>query len=96
VVDGSITLDRSRALDEQVATVARVPGLGPWTAQYLALRLGESDAFPASDLGLRRSLAAHTRTAMTARMVEEMAERWRPWRAQAAIHLWLTPRAVHA
>jgi AraC family transcriptional regulator of adaptative response / DNA-3-methyladenine glycosylase II len=96
VVDGSITLDRSRALDEQVATVARLPGLGPWTAQYLALRLGESDAFPASDLGLRRSLAAHTRTAMTARMVEEMAERWRQWRAQAAIHLWLTPRAVHA
>lgn len=93
-VDGSVRLDRSRTLDEQVATVAAVPGLGPWTAHYLALRLGESDAFPATDLGLRRSLEALTGRAMTPQMVGEMAERWRPWRAYAAIHLWLTPRAV--
>jgi AraC family transcriptional regulator of adaptative response / DNA-3-methyladenine glycosylase II len=93
VVDGSVRLDRSRTLDEQVITVTAVPGLGPWTAQYLALRLGESDAFPAGDLGLRRSLEALTGGAMTPRMVAELAERWRPWRAFAAIHLWLTPRA---
>jgi AraC family transcriptional regulator, regulatory protein of adaptative response / DNA-3-methyladenine glycosylase II len=92
VVDGTIRLDRSQALDEQVATVAAVPGLGPWTAQYLALRLGESDAFPASDLGLRRSLERLTGDVLTSRMVGEMAERWHPWRAFAAIHLWLTPR----
>ena len=93
-MDGSVRLDRSRPLDEQVATVAAVPGLGPWTAQYLALRLGENDAFPATDLGLRRSLEALTGHALTPQMVGEMAERWRPWRAYAAVHLWLTPRAV--
>jgi AraC family transcriptional regulator of adaptative response / DNA-3-methyladenine glycosylase II len=93
-VDGSVRFDRSRPLDEQVATVAAVPGLGPWTAQYLALRLGESDAFPTTDLGLRRSLEALTGQALTPQMVGEMAERWRPWRAYAAVHLWLTPRAV--
>jgi AraC family transcriptional regulator, regulatory protein of adaptative response / DNA-3-methyladenine glycosylase II len=96
VVDGSIRLDRSRTLGEQVSAVAAVPGLGPWTAQYLALRLGESDAFPAGDLGLRRSLEALTGSAMTPQMVGEMADRWRPWRAHAAIHLWLTPRATPA
>jgi AraC family transcriptional regulator of adaptative response / DNA-3-methyladenine glycosylase II len=93
---GSLRLDRSRTLDEQVATVAAVPGLGPWTAQYLALRLGEADAFPTTDLGLRRSLEALTGHVLTPRMVGEMAETWRPWRAFAAIHLWLTPRAFAA
>jgi AraC family transcriptional regulator, regulatory protein of adaptative response / DNA-3-methyladenine glycosylase II len=96
VVDGSIRLDRSRTLEEQVATVAGVPGLGPWTAHYLALRLGENDAFPATDLGLRRSLEALTGRALTPLMVGTMADRWRPWRAYAAIHLWLTPRAGRA
>ncbi len=96
VVDGTVRLDRSQTLDEQVATVAAVPGLGPWTAQYLALRLGEADAFPAGDLGLRRSLEAVTGGSLTPRMVGEMAERWHPWRALAAIHLWLTPRAIPA
>jgi AraC family transcriptional regulator of adaptative response / DNA-3-methyladenine glycosylase II len=93
VVDGSIRLDRSRTLEEQVTSVAAVPGLGPWTAQYLALRMGESDAFPAGDLGLRRSLENLTGDPMTPRIVEGIAERWRPWRALAAVHLWLTPRA---
>jgi AraC family transcriptional regulator of adaptative response / DNA-3-methyladenine glycosylase II len=96
VVDGTVRLDRSQTLDEQVATVAAVPGLGPWTAQYLALRLGEADAFPEGDLGLRRSLEAVTGGSLTPRMVGEMAERWHPWRAFAAIHLWLTPRAIPA
>lgn len=96
VVDGSIRLDRSRTLDEQVTSVAAVPGLGPWTAQYLALRLGESDAFPAGDLGLRRSLEAVIGSSLTPQLVGEMAERWRPWRAFAAIHLWLTPQATPA
>jgi AraC family transcriptional regulator of adaptative response / DNA-3-methyladenine glycosylase II len=96
VVDGTVRLDRSQTLEEQVATVAAVPGLGPWTAHYLALRLGETDAFPAGDLGLRRSLEAVTGGALTPAMVGETAEPWRPWRAFGAIHLWLAPRAVPA
>ena len=93
VEDGSVRLDMTRSLDQQVASVTRIPGLGPWTAHYLALRMGEPDAFPSSDLGLRRSLEALTGTAMTPQVVGSVAERWRPWRSHAAIHLWLTPRA---
>jgi AraC family transcriptional regulator of adaptative response / DNA-3-methyladenine glycosylase II len=92
VCDGSLRLDRSRPLNEQVRSVVAVPGLGPWTAHYLALRMGEPDAFPSTDLGLRRSLELLTGGAMAPGEVSRIAERWRPWRAQAAIHLWLTPR----
>jgi AraC family transcriptional regulator of adaptative response / DNA-3-methyladenine glycosylase II len=76
-------LDGSIALDDLVASLTALDGIGPWTAQYLALRLGEPDAFPATDLGLRRALPAH------ATGLGELAERWRPWRALAATHLWL-------
>ena len=92
VADGSIRLDRSRTLDEQVSSLIALPGLGPWTADYLALRMGEPDAFPTTDLGLGRALESLSHRAMPPRAVGEIAERWRPWRAHAAIHLWLTPR----
>lgn len=94
VAGGLIRLDRSRPLDAQVASVAAVPGLGPWTAHYLALRMGEPDAFPSTDLGLRRSLEGLTRAVITPRAVGEIAERWRPWRALAAVHLWLNLAGV--
>jgi len=96
VTGGSVRLDRSRPLDEQVSSITSVAGLGPWTAHYLALRMGEADAFPSSDLGLRRSLESLTRGAVTPSQVGEMAARWRPWRAHAAIHLWLAPRLTRA
>jgi AraC family transcriptional regulator, regulatory protein of adaptative response / DNA-3-methyladenine glycosylase II len=95
VADGALRLDRSRSLDDQLASMVAVPGLGPWTAHYVALRMGEADAFPSTDLGLRRSLEALTGSAMTSRLVDEMAQRWRPWRAHAAFHLWMTPRRSH-
>jgi AraC family transcriptional regulator of adaptative response / DNA-3-methyladenine glycosylase II len=94
---------RARALTGAMAAVAvdpalihdgdglqRLPGLGPWTAAYVALRLGDADAFPATDLVARR--------AMRALGIEpEHAERWRPLRGYALHHLWLSqsrPRAV--
>ena len=86
VRDGEVRLDGSVPLDEFVASVTALPGLGDWTAQYLALRLGEADAFPSGDLGLRKALA--NGTVPTAKEVEKRAEAWRPWRAHAAIHLW--------
>jgi AraC family transcriptional regulator of adaptative response / DNA-3-methyladenine glycosylase II len=73
----AIRLDGSVSLDELIGSLTAIEGLGPWTANTLALRLGEPDAFPASDLGLRRALDAPT-----------VADRWRPWRALAAMHLW--------
>ncbi len=90
VADGSILLDRSIGLDELVRSITSVPGLGPWTAHYLALRLGEPDAFPVADLGLRRALGF--RGPASPNDVAQRAERWRPWRAYAAIHLWSSER----
>ena len=87
VATGSVRLDRSVSLDRLVASITAIPGLGSWTAQYLALRLGEPDACPTTDLGLQRALPqlAHQSTGPLA----EVAERWRPWRAVAATHLWM-------
>ena len=96
VAGGQIRLDRSRPLGEQLASLVEVPGLGPWTANYVALRMGEEDAFPATDLGLRRGVEALTGSTSSDRDIGEVAERWRPWRAHAAIHLWSIPRIATA
>lgn len=89
VADKVLHLDRGSSLGQFVESVTAIPGLGPWTAHYLALRLGEPDAFPSADLGIRRALAPASGKPLTPREAEAMAERWRPWRAHAAIHLWL-------
>jgi AraC family transcriptional regulator of adaptative response / DNA-3-methyladenine glycosylase II len=93
VAEGAIQLDRSSRLDELVASVSAIPGLGQWTAQYLALRLGEADAFPAADLGIRRSLSGAIGRPLTPHDVRPISDRWRPWRAQAAASLWLGDQA---
>ena len=85
---GEVALDASRGLEDAVARLAAVPGIGAWTAHYIAMRaLGEPDAFPAADLGLRRALGNGAGPLAPAR-VAERAEAWRPWRAYAAMHLW--------
>ena len=69
---------------EFLRRLCEVPGIGAWTAQYIAMRaLGEPDAFPSSDLGLLRESGAKT-----SRELETRADRWRPWRAYAAMYLW--------
>jgi AraC family transcriptional regulator, regulatory protein of adaptative response / DNA-3-methyladenine glycosylase II len=83
VATDEIRLDRSVGLGQLVASITVIPGLGDWTAHYIALRLGERDAFPANDLGLQRALGQQATDPARA------AERWRPWRALAAMHLWL-------
>ena len=87
VAEDAIRLDRSISLDGLIASITAIDGLGPWTANYLALRLGERDACPTGDRGLERALARHVRR--SAAGFQELAERWRPWRALAATHLWL-------
>jgi AraC family transcriptional regulator of adaptative response / DNA-3-methyladenine glycosylase II len=89
ISDGSLRLDRSLGLDDLVGAITALPGLGPWTAQYLGVRMGFPDAFPAGDLGLRRALEHASGESFAPRTVGVMAEGWRPWRAHAAIHLWL-------
>jgi AraC family transcriptional regulator of adaptative response / DNA-3-methyladenine glycosylase II len=70
------------------AALLALPGVGDWTASYVAMRaLGDPDAFLPSDLGIRRALARLGGPA-DARSAAALAERWRPWRAYAAQHLW--------
>ena len=65
-----------------------LPGIGPWTAHYIALRaLGHPDAFPAGDLVLQKTLPEDGGR-LTEKALRARAEAWRPWRGYAAIHLW--------
>jgi AraC family transcriptional regulator of adaptative response / DNA-3-methyladenine glycosylase II len=93
VCSGELDLDVSSGLEDSVARLCALPGIGEWTAHYVAMRaLCEPDAFPASDLGLRKALGTEASPA-SARALEARAERWRPWRAYAALHLWTPPDA---
>jgi DNA-3-methyladenine glycosylase II len=84
VVEGAI--DFALPWPAVAAQIAEVPGIGPWTLQYLAIRLGrDPDAFPDSDLGL-----LHAAGAATPGELRKLAERWRPYRAYAAMYLWNT------
>lgn len=101
VASGALDLGAATTLDETIARLCALPGFGDWTAQYVALRgLGEPDAFPAGDLGVKKALARGGVPA-TERDALARAERWRPWRGYAVIALWTrtpheraaTPRA---
>jgi AraC family transcriptional regulator of adaptative response / DNA-3-methyladenine glycosylase II len=88
VDDGSLVLDATGGLDAAVERLVAVPGIGPWTASYVAMRaLGEPDAFPAGDLGVRRALG-NGGGPLSASAASALAEAWRPWRAYALLHLW--------
>ncbi|MBV9783546.1 MAG: DNA-3-methyladenine glycosylase 2 family protein, partial [Acidisphaera sp.] len=77
-----------RGLDETVAALRVLPGIGEWTAQYIAMRaLREPDAFPAADIGLLRATATADGRPTPAQLLARAAA-WRPWRAYAALHLW--------
>jgi AraC family transcriptional regulator of adaptative response / DNA-3-methyladenine glycosylase II len=81
-------LDLGAPAEEVTAGLAALPGVGAWTAQYVALRgLGEPDAFPGGDLVLRR-VAGPAGAPLSTRALESLAEAWRPWRGYAAQHLW--------
>ena len=89
VADEPALLERAATLDASIAQLTALPGLGPWTAHYIAMRvLREPDAFPASDIGLLRALVDPAGRRPTARELEARAAAWRPWRAYAAQHLW--------
>nr|WP_255596398.1 AlkA N-terminal domain-containing protein [Cellulomonas sp. C5510] len=95
-VAGGLRLDPAA---DRVATrraLLALPGVGPWTAEYVALRsLADPDAFPEGDLVLRRAAGRHLGggTAVPAPALRERASRWRPWRGYAAQHLWTAAAA---
>jgi AraC family transcriptional regulator of adaptative response / DNA-3-methyladenine glycosylase II len=87
-------LDLSGAadLDATLAVLQAIPGVGPWTATYVAMRaLRDPDAFPASDLGVRVGFE-RSGLPSTLAAIRERAERWHPWRAYAVMHLWNAER----
>jgi AraC family transcriptional regulator, regulatory protein of adaptative response / DNA-3-methyladenine glycosylase II len=82
-------LNPQATLEEAVRKLCALPGIGEWTAQYIAMRaLREPDAFPAADVALQRALARADGSRPTARQVLSQAARWSPWRSYAALHLW--------
>ena len=84
---GALAFPPGTSGEKAVAQLKELPGVGEWTAQYLAMRLLRNpDAFPAGDLGLRK--AAGRGAPITEAALLHRAERWRPWRAYAAVHLW--------
>lgn len=88
LLDGRVDFNPERTLEDFTARWVALPGIGPWTAHYMALRaLGHPDAFPADDLVLQKAVPADG-TRMTARALAARADAWRPWRAYAVIQLW--------
>jgi 3-methyladenine DNA glycosylase/8-oxoguanine DNA glycosylase len=89
VCDQRIRFDGTVSSLEMIGRMCEFPGIGPWTANYIAMRaLGDPDAFPASDLGLLKAARASS-----PRKLAGLAERWRPWRSYAAMYLW---ESLHA
>jgi AraC family transcriptional regulator of adaptative response / DNA-3-methyladenine glycosylase II len=84
VASGQINFLNGVSWEESVKQLTEIPGIGPWTAGYIAMRvLGWPDAFPHQDLGLRKALSVKKASDALA-----LSEKWRPWRAYAAMQLW--------
>jgi AraC family transcriptional regulator of adaptative response / DNA-3-methyladenine glycosylase II len=97
VASGGLELESLSGLDEIVARLTELPGIGPWTAHYIAMRaFREPDAFPPGDLGLIRAYSSGGSSAspVTSADLTSRAEAWRPFRAYAALHLWTSESAT--
>jgi AraC family transcriptional regulator of adaptative response / DNA-3-methyladenine glycosylase II len=90
LADGSVVLDTGCDWDAARQQLLALPGIGPWTAEVIAMRgLGDPDAFPASDLGLRLA-AKQLGLPSTQQALITRSRQWRPWRSYATQHLWTT------
>ena len=86
-LEGRVQLEAGLTPDELSAQLVALPGIGPWTAQYVAMRaLGHPDAFPAEDIVLRKVVVPGQ--TLGARELLRHADAWRPWRAYAVMYLW--------
>jgi len=83
VLERRVVLTFVANVEEQIEALMRLPGIGPWTAQYIAMRaLHWPDAFPSGDLMLMRAANA------SQKQLESLSQAWRPWRAYATHYLW--------
>lgn len=88
LADGSVEVDAGADWNRARAQLMALPGVGPWTTEVIAMRgLGDPDAFPVTDLGVRAAAKAVGLPDKTDALIEHSA-RWRPWRAYATQHLW--------
>ncbi|HEV3379163.1 MAG TPA: hypothetical protein VG126_17950, partial [Thermoleophilaceae bacterium] len=88
VLDGELDLGPTADRDAATRTLLALPGIGPWTAAYVRMRaLGDSDAFPPGDAAVRSALERLGEDGRPA-ATQLLAERWRPWRSYALMHLW--------
>jgi AraC family transcriptional regulator of adaptative response / DNA-3-methyladenine glycosylase II len=84
IVEGKLRLDYGADIEQTLARLRALRGIGEWTAQYIAMRaLGWPDAFPHTDLGIIKALGENK-----PKRILEMAEAWRPWRSYATMHIW--------
>ncbi len=90
--DGKLPDNSCIGLEAIVKSLTAIRGIGKWTAHYIAMRaLGEPDAFPEGDLGLRHSVSG-SKSLISSAELSRIAERWRPWRAYACMYLWSAKR----
>jgi AraC family transcriptional regulator, regulatory protein of adaptative response / DNA-3-methyladenine glycosylase II len=93
VEGGAVVIDPGADPGELRRSLVSLPGIGPWTAEYVAMRaLRDPDAFMPTDLGIRRAAHALGLPDDPAHLTG-VAESWRPWRSYAMVHLWSTPPA---
>ena len=91
LAEGTIVIDPGAERGELRAQLVTQPGIGEWTADYIAMRaLGDPDVLLATDLGVRRALGAPGAPASPADVASQ-ARSWRPWRSYATVHLWSGP-----
>jgi AraC family transcriptional regulator of adaptative response / DNA-3-methyladenine glycosylase II len=87
IASGGLSLDTGADAEGTVQRLQELPGIGPWTAEYVAMRaLSWPDAFVAGDLGVQKALGS-----VGERRARTLSEAWRPWRAYAVMHLWTSP-----
>jgi AraC family transcriptional regulator, regulatory protein of adaptative response / DNA-3-methyladenine glycosylase II len=87
LIDGEIDFQAGQNMDAFVKKFTSLPGIGPWTAHYVAMRaLRQPDAFPAGDLILQQVMGGDTR--LSEKETETRSQAWRPWRAYSVLHLW--------
>ena len=82
--EGQLRFDRSAPMEDTLAALHRIPGIGPWTTQLIAMRvLAWPDAFAASDIGVLKALGHRD-----VKRAEEQSLAWKPWRSYAMVQLW--------
>src|SRR5438046_471689 len=85
---GSLKLDAGANPEADIAQLTALPGIGQWTAHYIAMRASRwPDAFPKEDIAVRNSLGR-----VSTKQAEEISQAWHPWRSYAVMHLWKSPR----